>query len=104
MEIIIKIINKKPYKKKIIKFDNGTYTGHCINGKPNGHGTFKTLEGEIYKGNFLNGEFHGVGTHEYLDGSVYEGEWKLGQPWNIIGYDKFRQIIVKYAEGQCFLW
>ena len=54
-------------KKEIVtvEYDNGTYTGEVLDGRP-----------------------HGGGKMVYTDGSVYEGEWKNGSPH---GHGKWRE-------------
>ena len=90
--------------KDLNYYEDGNYEGEWENDKPNGKGSYKAQDGEKFEGRFLNGEFHGQGVLSFPDGVVYEGEWKLGQPWNIIGYNKDCEIIVKYAEGEGHLW
>ena len=90
--------------KDLNYYEDGNYEGEWENGKPNGKGCYKARDGEKFEGRFLDGEFHGQGVLSFPDGVVYEGEWKQGQPWNIIGYNKDREIIVKYAEGEGHLW
>ena len=53
----------------------------------------------IYKGQVENGEPNGQGTYNYSDGDKYEGEWKDGNPWNGILYDKKGNILYKIVNG-----
>ena len=101
----------------------GRYKGEIENGRPNGQGTVKTVDGLKYVGQYKDGEKHGKGTYTWSDGGTYlgnwkdgkehgqgtytspvgtkyVGEWKEGKPWNGTGYDKDGNIIEKFVNGE----
>ncbi len=83
-----------------IEFDDGTYTGEVLDGKPHGHGkivydSFGSTT--YYEGGWQNGKYHGRGKlviEEYSDFRKnlrsWEGEWVNGDiPYGIfIGSDE----------------
>ena len=52
--------------KILPKGDN--YTGHWLNEKKHGQGTYKWLLGNKYEGEWLNDMRHGNGTFTWADG------------------------------------
>lgn len=42
-------------------------------GKKQGIGQLKLLDGSVYEGRFQHGLFNGVGTFKFADGSFYQG-------------------------------
>ena len=56
--------------------NDGKYVWKIENGKPNGHGTLTSPDGDKYEGEWKDGEKHGQGTTTYSDGSEYAGGWK----------------------------
>ena len=71
-------MNEKNQKGEIT-YDNGDiYTGHIINGIPNGQGTYIFNDGgDKFEGTFKNGEMNGNGKHIAKFG-IYEGNFKDG--------------------------
>ena len=57
--------------------NDGKYVGKIENGKPNGHGTLTSP-----------------------DGNKYVGEWKNGKEWNLTSYDKYGNILGKWVNGE----
>ena len=51
-----------------------------------------------YVGEIENGEPNGQGTETLPNGQLV-GEYKDGNPWNVKGYDKERNIIGKWVNG-----
>jgi len=43
--------------------NDGKYVGEIENGKPNGHGTPTSPDGDKYEGEWKDGEKHGQGTY-----------------------------------------
>ena len=103
--------------------NNGKYVGKIENGKPNGHGTLTSPEGDKYEGEWKDGEKHGQGTYIWSNGEKYEGEWKdglihgqgtynwsygkkyvgewkNGKEWNLTSYDKYGNILGKWVNGE----
>jgi hypothetical protein len=60
----------------ILKTHNGVYEGNFLDGKKNGYGTYKFLDGSVYEGNWVDNVMSGEGTMTYPDGTVYEGNWE----------------------------
>ena len=54
----------------------GFYTGEWMNGKRDGVGEFKWLDGAIYTGEWREDMAHGKGKLVHADGDIYEGDWK----------------------------
>ena len=58
-----------------------------------------------YVGEYKDGKRNGQGTltfsdvSTFSDGKKYEGEWKDGNPWNGILYDKKGNILYKIVNG-----
>ena len=52
------------------------YRGFFKNGKKEGFGEEKSLEGDYYNGVFFNGEKNGKGKYLYSDGTNYQGYFK----------------------------
>ena len=53
----------------------GKYSGQCVNGVPNGHGTYIS-DGNQYTGGWLNGLWHGRGKTTTSDGGWCENEFR----------------------------
>ena len=71
-----RIQNLKPRK---LSFENGEYTGTCLNGKRHGEGKMIWSDGDKYVGGFLNGQKHGRGTYNHSNGDKYVGEYLNGK-------------------------
>ena len=98
------------------------YEGDWVKGKYHGQGTMTFPDGSMYLGEYKNGKFHGQGTFIWNDGYYHEGEfmdgtpngqgtetlpngqlvgeYKDGKPWNVKGYDKERNINMKWVNGK----
>jgi len=63
------------------------YSGQLKNGKPDGKGVAKGLDGEtIFFGEFSNGNLEGTGIAKYYDKSIVLGHnWKNGYPAGLMG-------------------
>ncbi len=59
-----------------ITWDDGTYTGQILDGKPHGAGTWVHEDGARYEGEFKEGFFHGQGKYVDVSGTQYSGGWK----------------------------
>lgn len=73
-------INNKPNGHGTFYYLNGNlrYTGEFKNGKFEGKGEMFNEKGELfYKGDFVNGKFHGLGII-YNEDSIYEGNFNNG--------------------------
>jgi len=102
--------------------NDGKYVGEIENGKPNGHGTLTSTDGDKYEGQWKDGEkygqgtyiwsngekyegewkdglIHGQGTYNWSYGKKYVGEWKNGKEWNLTSYDKHGNILGKWVNG-----
>ena len=53
-----------------------------------------------YEGEMKNGVPNGQGTSTYTDGGKYVGEFKYGDTWNGIYYDKNGNILEKTVNGK----
>jgi hypothetical protein len=51
------------------------FEGSIENGKKNGKGFYKKVDGTTYNGFFKNDKFHGSGVLKSLDGSTYKGDF-----------------------------
>ncbi len=71
---------------------NGVYTGTLRDGERNGHGTFRTANGDFYEGEFVNNTVNGHGIVRWADGDSFEGEF-LADKKN--GHGTYR-----YADGR----
>jgi len=80
--------------------NDGKYVGKIENGKPNGHGTLTSPDGDKYEGEWKDGEKHGQGTYNWSYGKKYVGEWKNGKEWNLTSYDKYGNILGKWGNGE----
>ena len=80
--------------------NDGKYVGKIENGKPNGHGTLTSPDGDKYEGEWKDGEKHGQGTYNWSYGKKYVGEWKNGKEWNLTSYDKYGNILGKWVNGE----
>ena len=104
--VIITMILTGCVTTKKVKFGDGSkYVGEFKDGKKNGQGTFYYTDGSVYVGELKDGKRNGQGTLTFSDGSTfsdgkkYEGEWKDGNPWNGILYDKKGNILYKIVNG-----
>ncbi|KAH3732013.1 phosphatidylinositol 4-phosphate 5-kinase 8 [Pelomyxa schiedti] len=52
-----------------------TYSGRLVNGKNDGMGTCKFINGDTYDGVWLNGDKNGRGVYRWPNGETHEGEW-----------------------------
>jgi len=77
--------------------DGSVYTGDFNNGKADGRGTYKSINGWEYIGQFKEGLKSGEGTIIYSDGSVYKGEWKDDKEQ---GYGEFTSSFGWRYKGQ----
>ena len=75
------------------------YQGQVKDGRPNGLGVIFDPNGSKYVGSWENGKWNGQGTYSWKDGSKFVGEWKDGNPWEGLQYDKDRNILGKYVNG-----
>ena len=58
-------------------------------------------DGGCYEGEYKDGKYHGQGTKTFSpDGRKFVGEFKNGEYWNITGYDKNGNIIIKVVNGK----
>jgi len=76
------------------------YVGQRKNGKPDGHGMGVAYDGGIYEGEWKDGKEHGQGTFTFSNGWKFVVEYKNGEYWNITGYDKNGNIIIKVVNGK----
>ena len=77
------------------------YIGEIKNGKPDGMGVFEDpVLDNTYVGEFKDGIFHGQGIYTSSDGYKYVGEYRDGEEWNVIRYDKDGNITGKYVNGK----
>ena len=53
----------------------------------------------VYKGEWKNGKPNGLGVMTYPDGRKYIGEFKGGDPWNGVEFNKDGNIIGKWVNG-----
>lgn len=67
--------------QKRIEYSSGdSYEGEwSSDGKRQGKGRLKTVNGDEYYGEFKNGFFHGLGVLVISDGGKYEGNFELGR-------------------------
>ena len=56
------------------------YEGQFKNGKKEGRGTMRMVDGATYTGEFKEDNRSGFGTQTWLDGVVYEGQWADDKP------------------------
>ena len=65
---------------------------------------FKSIgDGKVqpkYKGEITNGKPNGFGVLTFPDGRKNVGEFKDGEPWKIISYDKNGNIEYKLVNGE----
>lgn len=72
------------------------YTGHFLNGRPDGNGKWEKPDGSWYIGQFKNGVENGIGTLRQTDGFRYTGNFTDGVPngkikiekWTLMGLAK----------------
>ena len=63
------------------EYDNGgVYEGTFVDGRQQGHGTYRLPNGYEYTGDWVEGRIEGEGRATFPDGSVYEGSFLAGQP------------------------
>mmetsp|Transcript_22364 Transcript_22364/g.40257 ORF Transcript_22364/g.40257 Transcript_22364/m.40257 type:complete len:210 (+) Transcript_22364:81-710(+) len=93
--------------------DDATYTGEVVDGKRQGHGTYKSPV-ETYIGQWQDDKQHGAGKHTWSDGRAYEGQYVAGRfsgegkmVWTtdkgIMVYEGQYQDDVKHGHGK-FTW
>jgi hypothetical protein len=80
--------------------DRPNYEGEWKDGFPNGQGIFIYLEGSKYIGGVKDGKWDGQGTINMSDGRKVIGEFRDKKPWNVIEYDKNKNIILKFINGE----
>jgi hypothetical protein len=59
--------------------DGSEYLGDFNDDHQEGKGTYKFSSGAVYVGQWKNGEFHGHGTYLYPSGDIYDGEYCNGK-------------------------
>ena len=84
------------------------YKGEISNGKPDGLGIlyngvylkrFYFSPKVKFIGEWKNGEIHGQGTLTLSSGMKKIGEFRRGFPWNTTSYDKNRNILGMWVNG-----
>jgi hypothetical protein len=73
------------------EYKNGLVNGHAVSSFPNGLG---------YVGEFKDSKQHGYGCLVYIDGAHDLGEFRDGEQWNAVEYDKNGDVIGVYSEGR----
>ena len=63
--------------------DGSEYDGEFVDGKHEGHGTYKWASGRLagteYTGEWQDGKRHGKGVHTWTGGSLDRGTWERGK-------------------------
>lgn len=67
-------VSAKPIFKEV-KYSEGVYRGHILNGKREGEGMFKWNNGDMYMGEWRNDKRHGHGTYYFKNGDKFVGEF-----------------------------
>ena len=63
------------------EYDNGgVYEGTFVDGRQQGHGTYRLPSGYEYTGEWVEGRIEGEGQATFPNGSVYVGHFLAGQP------------------------
>ena len=99
------IENGKPNGNGTCKLINGaTYVGQYVDGLREGLGTFTWSihapdGGGVYEGGYKNNRRNGKGKRTYRDGSILEGYWKDNKLWNRKKHDKEVNISGKCVNG-----
>ena len=66
--------------KQELKYDDGRYVGHIVNGLAEGKGIWYGNNGDRYEGDWRNGNREGKGIYYYNNepwkGDRYEGDWR----------------------------
>lgn len=76
-----RFVNGKRQGEGLMKFVNGDeYEGHWFDDQPHGQGSLLYAAGGQYKGEFQQGQPAGKGRKTYADDTYYEGQWKQGIP------------------------
>ena len=61
------------------KWAGDKYNGDYVEGKRQGYGVYKYVNGDVYEGSWVNGMREGKGSLKQKGGYEYEGEWKHDQ-------------------------
>ena len=64
---------------KLDKYGEGSYEANFEDGKINGYGIFKWVNGDFYEGNMKDGRMDGYGKLTTFDRNIYEGQFKNGK-------------------------
>lgn len=56
-----------------------TYSGNFENGKAEGYGTYKWIDGRVYEGFWRADKQQGKGKLTFPNGEIYEGDWNNGK-------------------------
>lgn len=68
--------NPAPKNEHTLEWEDGTYIGALLEGKPHGKGSWKHKDGRFYLGQWVKGKKSGYGKFMYPSGISYEGEWQ----------------------------
>ncbi len=77
---LIESANPKKWRLTGTPSKNHVYTGEVKDGRPNGQGLIRLINGISYSGNFKKGFPDGQGVFKYPDGRQYVGSVKKGFP------------------------
>jgi len=62
-----------------LEYNDGSYKGQIVYGKPKGKGILYYDNGDRYEGDWINGQKEGKGIMYYDNGDRYEGDWINGE-------------------------
>ena len=83
-------------EKKKLYFDICTYEGEVKNDIPHGYGFILYNDYiQSYEGEFKNGKREGVGIHRNVNGSTLQGTWKNDEQHGILIYTSASGRVVK---------
>lgn len=69
-------------RRRVSKFEmdvSKIYSGDMLNGKKDGFGILRWLDGSKYVGMFFDNQASGLGKQIHQNGEFYFGEWKIGR-------------------------
>ncbi len=78
--MVQRIVNRLDQNLQTIRYQNWTYTGPVVNGKPFGKGKGSYLNGGVYEGKFVDGKCHGHGKLTLPSKKIYIGGFNNGNP------------------------
>ena len=100
LPFLVYVFASNPYAKELPVYDLLAFPEDgCFDVKEDGQCNWFYVDEAVYVEERKAGTKNGQGTYTWSDGRKYVGEWKDGNPWLGIEYDKDGNLTAIYVEG-----